>query len=44
MSLAIKYTRILELDVSMSFIYLLTYLMRTQWEVKILQECYEANY
>jgi len=44
MSLAIKYTRILELDVSTNFIYLLTDVMRTQWEVKILQACYEATY
>jgi len=39
MSPAIKYTRILELDVSTNFIYLLTDLMRTQWEVKVLEAC-----
>jgi len=37
MSPTIKYIRILELDVSANFIYLLTDLMRTQWQAKLLK-------
>jgi hypothetical protein len=38
---AVKCTKILELDVN--DVYLLTDLMRIQWEVKLLQASYEAD-